>query len=200
MGGIEAAKLFRFMYPDKKEIPIIMLTANATTEAIEESKDANFDAYLIKPVEPELLLNTISLLTNKKTGATKLKKYDFPKVININKAKNNTILDIDSLESLFAMAKTEDFMRNLIDVYLYDTKNNITKLIASVTNNKFQETTELAHALDGSSRSIGAKKLSAFANKIYKQAQSGNSDILPELVSELSKIFEMTKNALEKAL
>ena len=84
MGGIEATKIFRFMYPDKKDIPIIILTANATKEAKAACKEANVDAYLTKPIEPEKLLNTISSLINnhnKKQSHQKIKSLN---VIEIN--------------------------------------------------------------------------------------------------------------------
>ena len=197
MGGIEAAKIFRFMYPNKKHIPIIMLTANATTEAIEACKEAKFDAYLTKPIEPEKLLNTISTLVKNNSS---IEKKTPLKIVNINDPKNISLLEIEMLESLFNMAKEENFMRNLIDGYLRDTSNNIEQLFLLVTDNEYQEIAELAHALDGSSRSIGAKRLSIIADKLFKQARSEQRNSVPELINELKNIFDETHIALENFL
>ena len=197
MGGIEAAKIFRFMYPNKKHIPIIMLTANATTEAIEACKEAGFNAYLTKPIEPEKLLNTIS--SQVKNNSSIERKTPL-KIVNINDPKNISLLEIEMLESLFNMAKEENFMRNLIDGYLRDTSNNIEKLMLLVTNNEYQEIAELAHALDGSSRSIGAKRLSIIADRLFKQARSEQHNSIPELIDQLKNIFDETHIALKNFL
>ncbi len=60
MGGIEAAKLFRLARMDRSDMPFIVLTANATVDALKECEEAGMDAYLTKPVEAEQLVRTIA--------------------------------------------------------------------------------------------------------------------------------------------
>jgi len=60
MGGIEAAKLFRFARMDRAHMPFIVLTANATVDALKECEEARMDAYLTKPVEAEQLVQTVA--------------------------------------------------------------------------------------------------------------------------------------------
>jgi len=59
MGGIEAAKLFRLARMDRSDMPFIVLTANATVDALRECEDAGMDAYLTKPIEAEHLIRTV---------------------------------------------------------------------------------------------------------------------------------------------
>lgn len=61
MGGIESAHLLRSLdRKDAKEIPIIALTANAFTEDIQKCIDAGMNTHLSKPIDPLLLISTIS--------------------------------------------------------------------------------------------------------------------------------------------
>jgi len=199
MGGIEAAKIYRFMYPDNKNIPILMLTANATNEAINACKEARLDAYLTKPVEPEKLLNTITSLVKNKNTSTNVSPI--LNVVDINAPVNLPLIDLISLDSLYMMAKEEtSFMKNLFDGYIRDTIATIDQLTISAQNNEYQKVAELAHALDGSSRSIGAKRLARIADKIYKLSQSQKRYSILELINELNLIFDETRVALDDFL
>ena len=61
MGGIDSATKIRALErEDAKNIPIIALTANAFTEDIEKCLEAGMNTHLSKPINPVLLMNTIS--------------------------------------------------------------------------------------------------------------------------------------------
>ena len=61
MDGLEATKKIRALKRiDAKSVPIIAMTANAFDEDIKESKDAGMNAHLTKPVDPEILYETLA--------------------------------------------------------------------------------------------------------------------------------------------
>ena len=63
MDGLQATKCIRSMdRPDAKSIPIIALTANAFDEDVQRSLQAGLNAHLSKPVEPEILYETLQKL------------------------------------------------------------------------------------------------------------------------------------------
>ena len=63
MDGLEATRAIRAMNrKDAKEIPIIALTANAFDEDVQRSMQAGLNAHLSKPVEPEVLFETLESL------------------------------------------------------------------------------------------------------------------------------------------
>ena len=63
MDGLEATRMIRAMdRSDAAEIPIIALTANAFDEDVQRSMQAGLDAHLSKPVEPDLLFETLENL------------------------------------------------------------------------------------------------------------------------------------------
>ena len=65
MDGLEATRIIRSMdREDAKKIPVIALTANAFDEDVERRMQAGLNAHLSKPVEPEVLFETLEKLIN----------------------------------------------------------------------------------------------------------------------------------------
>lgn len=63
MGGLDATEAIRALErEDAKKIPIIAMTANAFDEDVQRSLQAGMNAHLAKPVEPELLYDTLELM------------------------------------------------------------------------------------------------------------------------------------------
>ena len=63
MDGLEATRRIRAMNrSDAKNIPIIALTANAFDEDVQQSMQAGLNAHLSKPVEPDILFETLEEL------------------------------------------------------------------------------------------------------------------------------------------
>lgn len=63
MDGLEASRTIRAMKrADAKTVPIIALTANAFDEDVQRSMQAGLNAHLSKPVQPEVLFDTLESL------------------------------------------------------------------------------------------------------------------------------------------
>ena len=63
MDGLDATRAIRSMdREDAAEIPIIALTANAFDEDVQRSMQAGLNAHLSKPVQPEILFETLETL------------------------------------------------------------------------------------------------------------------------------------------
>ena len=76
MSGYEATKLYRMAHLDEPRLPIIALTADATTETERLCRDAGMDAVLTKPVDAEQLLlaldETVGKLSSPPSAASLL--------------------------------------------------------------------------------------------------------------------------------
>ena len=189
MDGIEAAKTIRFMQTGSDRLPIIMLTADATTNAIKACEDAGIDVYLTKPIESEKLLNTIASLSLRKQ-----------KTNRIHSSANSRTLDYESLDKLALLSKNVDFMNNLIHGFLADTEKLVKQIDLAIEMKNFSTVQDHSHAIKGSARSIGAVSLAQVASQIQDNIHAGTLVGLPALVSELNHEFELTVPALEKYL
>ena len=66
MDGLEATKRIRAMErTDAKKIPIIALTANAFDEDVQRSLQAGLNAHLTKPIQQEVLFETLESLVKR---------------------------------------------------------------------------------------------------------------------------------------
>ena len=64
MNGYEATYAIRHLEgrPDGETVPIVAMTANAFAEDIQASRDAEMNAHLSKPIDPEELMRTIGMV------------------------------------------------------------------------------------------------------------------------------------------
>lgn len=62
MGGLEATKLYRMASLGQPHLPIVALTADATSQAREKALEAGMDACLTKPIDLETLLDLVERL------------------------------------------------------------------------------------------------------------------------------------------
>ena len=61
MSGLEAARQIRAMSrTDAQTVPIIAMTANAYEEDVSQSLAAGMNAHLAKPIEPQVILDTLA--------------------------------------------------------------------------------------------------------------------------------------------
>ena len=63
MEGLSATRAIRSLErSDAKSVPIIAMTANVFDEDVERSLQSGMNAHLSKPVEPDILYETLSKL------------------------------------------------------------------------------------------------------------------------------------------
>jgi len=62
MTGMDVARMYRLMRGNMARAPIIMFSANVTTEARDESIEAGADEFVPKPIQVNSLLQTLQQL------------------------------------------------------------------------------------------------------------------------------------------
>ena len=201
MDGLEAAKIIRFTHSGRKHLPIMMLTADVTTESIQACKDAKIDTYVAKPIEPEKLLKLISsLFENNREKQSLATKPILKLVKGSTDDTNEPVIEYQTLDTLSEMAKNDDFLPELIDGYLHDANKLIEQINTSISSERYVTVCELAHALDGSSRSIGAKQLALISGTIHDLAQSKNKSTIPSHLKRLQATYQKTHSAFHAYL
>lgn len=194
--GLEALKIYRFTVPTSREIPVIILTANATADALKECSDARVNAFLIKPIESAKLLSTIDSLTTK----SKAGRND-PNLINrypstSTSEKKSDFIDINILNTLAALDKDIYFMNDLINGFLKDSGNLVQRIKLAVEVKNKIDIQDLVHALKGSARSIGAIALAESAEQIHQNTNSVNLIKVSDNYANLEESFKETQIAL----
>jgi two-component system sensor histidine kinase RpfC len=194
MGGIKAAKIYNFSTSNHERLPIIILTANATKEALNECKDANIDSYLTKPINVEKLLRAIETLCNisdKHSGEpTEIASTHNEEIAN----SDTPVLDYNIIQQISELSPENNFMSSLINGFLVDTEEQIISMEQNIAEKQYDEYRENVHALKGSSGSIGAIQLHSCCKDEHKSYKS-DSDYIDSL-RKISALFAETKLAL----
>jgi two-component system sensor histidine kinase RpfC len=198
MGGIEAAKLYQFTTPLESRSPIIILTANATTEAKRECEEANVDAYLTKPIVASKLVSTINTLCRNACNQVAfspavLLPNDSPRM---NSVDNELLLDLDVLNSVKDLSSDKSFIHDLIAVFLDDGKKLLTEMESAVAVKNYDSYLENIHALKGSAGSMGAQRL--FTHCKHTLQHESSTQNLIENLKEVNLLFKQTAEALSR--
>ena len=197
MGGIEASKLYKFSTPTEELIPIIILTANATTEARRECEEANVDAYLTKPIQAKKLLSTLDQLYKKNSGTRKSTVDIIEPNTNHQPAQENTnSIDHSVLESLQALSDNNDFVISLVQTFINDTESLLRQMESTIASNSYTSYLEHVHALKGSAGSIGLEEL---FNHCKNTLHTNPDDI--DYISDLKQthtLFNQAKHELHR--
>ena len=193
--GIDVAKALRFLYPDNRT-PLIMLSADASTETIEESRRAGFAAYLTKPVEARRLLKLLQDLYRKRpqesatSPVAKTRIEQAPPLLDHNVIKNLELLGSD-----------HNFVVRLVQDYLEDGQPQLERLQKADKSTDPIELRDAAHALRSSSAELGCYRLMTLCGQAerLKDYEIG-SPAASRLVEQIERTFALTRTELMQHL
>ncbi len=163
MGGVEAAKLSRFMSPGSPRMPIVALTADATAEARAKCEEAGMDACLTKPIDTRKLFDLFEMLLPAGTPVRRNPENAAPEAEGTPAAPEGTeespSLDPRYLRELSDLGGNSDFVVRLAWTFLKGSKEKVRGLERAVADRDVEKARDLAHALKGNSGQIGALAL-----------------------------------------
>jgi two-component system, sensor histidine kinase RpfC len=188
LGGLDAARAYRFISPDATDVPIIMLSADVTTETIKECRDAGVDAFLPKPVEARRLLDTIAGLVVKRSAeSTSSARHDGEPPAVINSA---------TLAELELIGSGGGFMPELVNGFIQDGEALLRQMEAAVAAGQSEALKDLVHAMKGSAVTLGADQLCRTCVGINAQSNSELEASGPRALKLVREHFQLTCTAL----
>src|SRR5262249_9244984 len=136
--GLQVAREIRRMEAETqtRRMPIIMLTAAASTDLREDSLDAGIDLFLSKPIDPRALLQGVQQAFAE-PGA------DAPATA-AGPARHDGYLDRELLTDMAALAPDQDFVRRLTSRFADDANALIQRIDDAVARADHGEVRELA--------------------------------------------------------
>ena len=178
MGGLQAIKVYRYTHPDS-EIPFIILTANATKEAIEKCQAAKVNMYLTKPVRSSSLLSAVESIAPANPAAVKLDKHAE------NSASNQELPVLDMNQLSFLSGDTEE-INHLYNRFISQSLNVIKQLEMTV-NDDYQGFIDVVHLLKGFSGNLGATLLYEAACRANQISESEYKNNAQQYVDDIMK-------------
>jgi two-component system, sensor histidine kinase RpfC len=163
MSGYEVTKLYRMEHLGESRLPIIALTADATSETERQCREAGMDAVLTKPVDAAQLLAAID-----ETYARVAKPGTAPAVSPVVTpisahprffADAGAIVDEATIEALRMLGGGSDFLGDVIDTFCTDGRRLIELLRRAADEADLRAFKELTHSLRSGAANVGAARL-----------------------------------------
>ena len=201
MTGMDVARMYRLMRGNLTRAPIIMFSANVTTEAREESIEAGADEFLPKPIQVNLFLQTLQDLV------TQFKLSGPPQTEEVSLVPKNrlklwrpyeAVLELQNLSDLEKVSKDPKFLDDLIIEFITENKKLLGSLEVALCELRIDEVKVILHAVKGSALSIGAVSLKLMCKRIEKLNPFEMEACSNEILQELRTVFNELCEELEK--
>jgi two-component system sensor histidine kinase RpfC len=189
LGGLDAVRTYRFIDPEGAQVPVIMLSADVTPEAIRECKDAGIDTFLPKPIEARRLLDEIADLLAKREAGPVV-------VVPKTDAGEAVILNTRTLADLEMIGSGSRFMAELVNGFLQDGETLLRQAEAAIGGGQFDDLKDLMHAMKGSAATLGAERLYRACIGITMQTNSELEARGSRVLKTIHEQFQQTRAAL----
>jgi two-component system, sensor histidine kinase RpfC len=201
-GGLEVVKIYRMAHIGEAHLPIIALTADATTETRLQCEEAGMDAYITKPVEAARLLEAIDELTStiekEQTGAAVADIASHPRF----QSESEPVLSPNSLADLEAIDPGGSFLEEIIDAFILETETTLAHMKVAVGGGNLRELRDCAHALRSSAAHVGARRIhkicGVFCHAPRHEIERSAEDRMRQLVDEFTRFRTAVRNHLQE--
>ena len=190
MDGVEATKEIRKLEGEYfQALPIIALSANATTEARELFRNNGFFDFVPKPIKLKELCGCIRRWLP--LGMVVIEDPEKIALANQNTQEEDLVIEgLDVKEGIQNSGTKELFLSLLGDFYkLIDQKS--TKVEKCLADGLIRDYTIEVHALKSTARMIGAMELS---EKFYRLEQLGNAEDEKTLALETPDVLSLYRS------
>lgn len=170
--GITATSVIRSMEGGGRDVPVIAMTAHATTNDIGECLAAGMNDILPKPIDRDVLHELIKKWGKAKPRDTADEEHAPPRN-KTTKASPHPVLDESSIEELNA-ALGPEILADLMAAYIKDTRVRIRTIIEVAEKSDSKALERESHSLQGASGNMGVARVASCARAIVEACREGN--------------------------
>jgi two-component system sensor histidine kinase RpfC len=191
MDGLEVIKQARVMQAGGPRTPILVLSADATVDAVRDAEAAGAYSFLTKPVVASRLLETLAEIAG---GG-----QEEPATV-VRKDRLVPTLRTDVLEELAGMGLGKDFLDDFVDQCLRDASRCLAEAERGAATSKWEAVREAAHALKGVSENIGAQALVERSTEIMRASDAVLAKEWRRYLGMLGSMLEATAEQVRREL
>jgi Amt family ammonium transporter len=213
MDGFETTRAIRAQEQDRatgKRLPIIALTANAVQGDRERCLDAGMDAYVTKPINPQLLIQAIENLLAQVDAPATVEALPEAEITAANTADQTEaaasseeqvtpVLPVLDVKPLRARCLNDDsFLQRVLAKALTRIPADVLNIVSAAEQTDFDGLARSAHALAGMAANLEARQLLSAARGLEDIARSQQASALPPLLVQLRQAATQTEAAVEQ--
>jgi two-component system sensor histidine kinase RpfC len=190
MDGLEVIKQARVMQAGSARTSILVLSADATVDAVRDAEAAGAYAFLTKPVVASRLLESLAEIAG---GA-----QDEP--VAARKDRLVPTLRTDVLEELAGMGLGKDFLHDFAEQCLRDASRCLAEAERGAATGRWEAVREAAHALKGVSENLGAQALVERSTEIMRSSDAVLGREWRRYLGLLGTLLEATAEQVRREL
>ena len=199
VSGLEALKLYQ--YTTQKPIPVLILSANVTTDIIAECQRAGCAEFIGKPIRPTTLLDAIErhlaeTADSLVNSLPPIRPEERPALTVID----TPVVDHRVLDDLGRLSRDPTFVERLLRGFRSDTERLVKAISDGLSNRLYENVQDAAHALKGGAGSVGATQLVQLALRFEKASYDTLRVRAAAWTQELTQAANATLAALDKHL
>ena len=164
VSGLDLLRQLRVMEAGSgRRTPVLILSADVTTESIQACEQAGARAFLSKPVSTTRLLDTLAdIAANQRVATTVVAPARSAAVAT------DSHFDPSVLDELGALGMGAGFEREFIAQCLIDAEKCLQQIEACAQRVDWERTRDQAHALKGVASNLGLIKLAAISGELMR--------------------------------
>ncbi|MGB4859139.1 MAG: ATP-binding protein [Dokdonella sp.] len=194
MSGIEVIQQARFMEAGRRSTPIVVLSADATSETARECERAGAFAYLTKPISVNRLLDVLAELSQQKV---------VERAVACESAERDdeiSVIERSVLDQLASLKLGDGFVGMFVQECLRDANNALTEVERAAQLGLWAEYRDHCHALKGVAANMGATRLAATAEAAMRAIPTSPGSDWKSQVRLLRSEYELAREALNVPL
>lgn len=196
--GIEVTKLYRVTALGKKRLPIVGITADASSETAQRCLDAGMDACVTKPIEPHHLLHLLDQLTHSSVTETPIPVDPLGVVTPLRRDRRTALgepLVRSTLDDLAALGGV-DFINTLLATYEADSTEMLRMLERCAALDDANGFRFAAHALSSTAANVGAGEVAKLCKRLQHIGNTDFSHKKADYVARVGNELDQARAAL----
>ena len=197
VSGVEALKLYQFT--TQKPIPILILSANVTSEIVADCQRAGCAEFIAKPVRPTVLLDAIerhlAASTEVNAGFVPPPRAEERPTLTVI---DTPIVDKNVLRDLDRLSNDSTFVERLVRGFRSDIERLLKSISDALAARRYQDVKDVAHALKGGAGSVGASQLVQLTIRLEKASHETLRIKAAAWMEELAHVASTTLAALDQ--
>lgn len=200
VGGIEVIKSYRATHLNGPQMPFMILTANATKEAVQQCDEVGVSAYLTKPVRSSHLLEVVNQTLGIDDGDIPTDTMIDQPVRDTASERSLRVLDMTTLRDLEKLSKDPSFLQHLAESFFRDSEALLLAMHQAMEQHSLLQYRDYAHALADNASGIGAFSLKTVCSAASNIEPVRFDEVGVKLLAKISSTFSVTCQALQHYL
>ncbi len=201
--GLDVARAYCAMRPKSERAPMIMFSANVTTDAKQGSLEAGVDEFLPKPIQIELFMKTLEKLIGQyqtiafsgQHRSTIFSKKGY-KWVHFDEPN----LTFHTLQDLENISDDPYFLDELINEFIIENKKIIKRFERAFFCFHYEQIREILHFLKGSAVSVGGRSLLMACRQVEKMTDAELKSHAEEILRVISRTCDVLCEELKRYL